>query len=123
HADQVGAQFGDPGATAFGIGGQIERPQGADLAMPGHAFVGFDTHDGAVEDGDRFAAGPLVTALVQGQVHLVDGDFADFHSSPFWLLIGSRSGCAQSSPTRRATHWQAMTPWALWNARTVGRPG
>ena len=49
-ADQVRRQLAQPGADAVGIGGQVERPERADLAVADEAGVGLDADDRAVED-------------------------------------------------------------------------
>ena len=71
-----------PGAHALGIGRQIERPERADLAVADEPGVGLDADDGAVEDGDGLAAGPLVGPLVQRQFDAIGEDAGDFHFEP-----------------------------------------
>jgi hypothetical protein len=78
-ADQMGRQLFETGAATRRIGGQIEWPQRADFAIADHPFIGVDAHHRAVEDRDRFAARPLVTALMERQIDLIDRNFADFH--------------------------------------------
>jgi hypothetical protein len=78
-AEPVRAEFGQAGADAVGVGGQVERAERADLAVAGQAGVGLDPHGGAVEDRDRLAAGPLVAPLVQGQLDAVGADAGDLH--------------------------------------------
>ena len=65
-ADEVGRKLGEAGADTGGVGGQIEGAEGADFAVADEAGVGLDLDDGAVEDVDRFAAGPGVAAFVEG---------------------------------------------------------
>ena len=84
-AEQVRAELGDAGAHAVGVGGQVERPERADLAVAGDARVGLDLDDGAVEDRDRLAARPLVAALVQRQIDAVGADAGDLQGSPRFL--------------------------------------
>ena len=61
----VRREFTQPGANTIGIRRQIKRPERTHFAVAGEARVGLDPYDGAVENGDRFAAGPFVAALVQ----------------------------------------------------------
>ena len=61
--DQMRPQFLQAGTHTLGIGRQVERSQRADLAVADQPGVGLDSDDRAVEDGDRFAAGPLVRAF------------------------------------------------------------
>src|SRR5438309_729126 len=47
--------------------------------MADDAGIRFDAHDGAVEHGHRFAAGPLVGSFVQRQLDAIRQDAIDFH--------------------------------------------
>ena len=80
-AEQMRAKFANAHTNAFGVGRQIKRPQRTDLAVTDDARVGFHRNDGAVEHGDRLAAGPFVAALAQGEVHLVGRNFRNLHQS------------------------------------------
>ena len=74
-------KFGDSRANAVGVGRQVERTERANLAPAGDAAVGFDFDDCAVEDRNRFASRPLVTALVERQFDPICADAFDFHSA------------------------------------------
>ena len=80
-AEQMRPQLGDAGAHTVGVSGQIERTQRTDLAPAGDAAVGFDFDHGAVEHRNRFAARPLVTALVQRQFDPIGADALDLHAA------------------------------------------
>jgi hypothetical protein len=77
--DQGGSQLGDAGARAFGIGRQVGGTQGADLAVAGEPLVGLRGDHGAVEGADTVLVRPVVSALDQRQVDLVDPDAGDAH--------------------------------------------
>ena len=88
-ADQMRTQLGDSRANAGRVSGKVKWPEGADLAVPDDSGVGFNSHDRAVEHGDRLATRPVVRSLVQGQIDLVGGNPTDFHgwaSAPFLAL-------------------------------------
>ena len=72
-------QFLQPRPHAVGISRQIKRPQRTHLAKADNAGVGLDADDGAVEDGNGFAAGPFVAAFVQGKFDAMGEDAGDFH--------------------------------------------
>ena len=55
-ADQLGADLGDAGAHALGIGRQVGRAERAALGIAGDAGVGLDGDDGRVEHLHEVAA-------------------------------------------------------------------
>ncbi len=77
-ADQLRRQLRNAGARAARIGGQIRRTQRTDFAISTDAGVGVNGHYGGIENLDRVAAGPLVAALMQREIHLEDFDAGDF---------------------------------------------
>jgi hypothetical protein len=79
---EVRRQFGDSGARAFGVGRQVGRSQGTDLAVAGDTGVGMDGDYGGVKNFDGVSAGPFVAAFVQGQVHLKSFDPGDLGHRP-----------------------------------------
>ena len=72
----------DAGAGTFCVGRKVNRAKRADFAVAGDALVGLDPHDRAVKHLHRLAAGPVIAALVQRQIHLKHADFADVHERP-----------------------------------------
>src|SRR5262249_27625229 len=112
-AEQMRSQLADAGAAARRVRGQVERPQRADLAVAGDARVRLEGDHGAVEHGYRFAAGPLVAALVQRQVHLVAADSRDLHAAPPGSEFASCYSTGSSVP------WAAPTISLPYNHRKV----
>ena len=108
-----GAQLLQTGTHAARVGRQVERAERADLAVAAEPRVGLDAHHGAVEDLHRLAAGPLVAAFVQREVHLKDRDSRDLHAAsraerdagPGW---GERRRGTKSSGAYRLADLQTM---------------
>src|SRR3954463_5097925 len=78
-ADEMRGELAQTSADALGIGGEVEGAERADFTVAGQAGVGLDADDGAVEDGDGFAAGPFVAAFAEGKLDAVGEDAGDFH--------------------------------------------
>ena len=85
-AEEMRPELTDAGAYALGVGGKVEGAQRTDLTMADQAGVGFDPDDGAVEDGDRFSAAPLVGGLVEREFDAIGEDSCDFHIDGWYIL-------------------------------------
>ena len=83
---QVRRELGDTRPGPGRVGRQIERPERADLTVTRDPGVGFDPNDGAVEDRDRLAPRPLVTAFMQRQIDLKHGNPRDLHDARDLIL-------------------------------------
>ena len=69
-AEQMRPEFAQTSAHALRIRGQIKRAERAHLAVADQARVGFNADNRAVEDGDRFSAGPFVSASRAAEARL-----------------------------------------------------
>ena len=86
---RCGAELGDPGAGAGGVGRQIRRPERADLAVARDPLVRLDRDDRGVEDRDRLAARPLVAPLVERQLDTMGQDPRDAHDAVKYAMDAS----------------------------------
>ena len=80
-ADEMWAEFAQSSAHTIGVGWQIKGAKRTDLAVAYKSGVSLDANNGAVENGDRFSAGPFIGDLVQRKLDSVRQDTSDFHKS------------------------------------------
>ncbi len=78
--DQMRAEFPQTRTHTFGVGGQIERTQRTDFAIPRQPLIGFDADNRAVKYRDRFSARPVVRTFDQGQFNAVGKYPSDLHA-------------------------------------------
>src|SRR5881409_2581022 len=63
--EQMRTEFAQTGAHSLRVSRQIKRPERAHFSVTDEARVRLDADNCAVEDGDRFAAGPFVGGLME----------------------------------------------------------
>src|SRR6185436_9001269 len=97
-------QFAQAGAHALRVGGQIERPERTDFAVANESSVRLNAHNRAVENGDRLAAGPFVSGLVERKFDAMGEDADDVHAglmmnSP--IILSQPKAWPATAPSRR----------------------